>query len=71
MASGHAVSLLLLSILIGLVLGVVVWGFFLQGQRRDLDHAVGSGDGLIIGLLVLAAFALGTFLTYALLGVKF
>jgi hypothetical protein len=71
MASGHAVSLLLLSILIGLVLGVVIWGFFLQGQRRDLDHAVESGDDLIIGLLVLAAFALGTFLTYALLGVKF
>lgn len=72
MASGYTVSLLLLSILTGLVLGVVIWGFFRQGQRRDFDHAVvGSGDDLIIGLLVLAAFALGTFLTYALLGVKF
>jgi hypothetical protein len=58
--------------LVALVLGVVIWGFFLRGQGRQFDRAlIGSGDDLIIGLLVLAAFALGIFLTYALLGIRF
>ena len=58
---------LLLSALVGLVLALVTWGFL--RLRRHLDEAqAASPDGALLVLLALAAFALGAFLTYALLG---
>jgi NhaP-type Na+/H+ or K+/H+ antiporter len=59
--------LLLLSILVGLVLGLVTRGL-LQLRRQKEDAEAASPDGALLGLLVLAAFALGAFVTYALLG---
>jgi hypothetical protein len=62
---------ILLSVLVGAVLGLVVWGL-----RRSRSYAVGDsvmrtrGD-VLVGLLVLAAFALGVFLTYVLIGFNF
>jgi len=58
---------LLLSILVGLVLGLVTWGL-LRLRRQEDDSQAASPDGALLGLLALAAFALGAFLTYALLG---
>ena len=58
---------LLLSLLVGLTLGLTAWGL-VRGQ----DHKTGTvwsqaPDGLLIGLLALAAFAIGAFVTYMLL----
>jgi hypothetical protein len=63
---------LLLSLLIGLLVGVISWGFW-QGQRQDANYALfGIRDNvLLLGLLALAALALAIFLSYALLDLNF
>jgi hypothetical protein len=59
---------LLLSILVGFLLGLVTMGVL--RLRRHATEAVSSGtsDDMLIGLLALAAFAMGVFVTYVLLG---
>ena len=53
----------LLAILVGLLFGLLAWGFL--RMRADAEEApLGSGDGVLAGLSMLAAFALGVFLTY-------
>ena len=60
--------LVLLSIIVGLLFGVIAWGFWrVKGQGIGSDLAR-SRDDVLLGLLILAAFAIGVFLTYALLG---
>jgi hypothetical protein len=62
--------LVVLGILIAAVLGLMGWGFW-QLRRPPLSRAArGAHDGLLLGLLVLAAFSMGVFLSYALLGVN-
>jgi hypothetical protein len=69
MLSGHAI-LLLLSILVGLLIGLMTWGFF-QARNHKFDASVlGKRDDVLLGLMVLAAFSLGIFLTYALMGLS-
>lgn len=69
MPAVHAIPLLI-SILIGLLLGLITWGF-LRARGHEFDRApIEVRDDVLIGLLVLAAFALGIFLTYALLGLN-
>jgi hypothetical protein len=70
MSSPHAIPILL-SILVGAVLGLVVWG--LQRTRSHVvgDSVMGTRGDVLLGLLVLAAFALGVFLTYVLTGFNF
>ncbi len=58
---------LLLSLLVGLVLGLVTWGLLRLRRYQDEAQAA-SLDSALLVLLALAAFALGAFLTYALLG---
>jgi hypothetical protein len=58
---------LLLSLLVGLVLGLVTWGLLRLRRQKD-GFLSASPDGALLALLALAAFALGAFLTYALLG---
>jgi hypothetical protein len=54
----------LLAILVGLLFGLLTWGS-LRVRNRDAGEAlVATSDDVLIGLLVLAAFALGVFLTY-------
>ena len=54
----------LLAILVGLLFVLLAWGF-LRMRRQDVREALlGTGDAVLAGLLVLAAFALGVFLTY-------
>jgi hypothetical protein len=67
MWSTHAVPLLLI-VLVGLSLGLVAWGFLRVRSRETSGALMGTRDDVLLGLLVLAAFALGAFLTYILLG---
>jgi len=70
MSSQNAIPILL-SVLVGAVLGLVVWG--LRRSRRHVvgDSVMGTRDDVLLGLLMLAAFALGVFLTYVLIGFNF
>jgi hypothetical protein len=54
----------LLAILTGLVFALVAWGLLRIRSRETGETLVGAGDVMLTGLLVLAAFALGMFLTY-------
>lgn len=58
---------LLLSIVLGMLLGVVAWS--IVRIRAAEKNNIGStwDDDLLIGLLVVGALASGVFLTYALL----
>lgn len=60
---------LVISIMVGFLLGLVTVG--LLRLRRSPAHGSfpGTSDALLLGLLALAAFALGVFLTYMLFGV--
>ncbi len=69
MSSVHAVPLLL-GLLVGLLLGLVTWGLLRAVASEASDNITGSGDGLVLALLALAAFSLGAFLTYLLLSFR-
>jgi hypothetical protein len=59
---------LIVSLLVGFLLGLVTVGLLrLRHSPTEIDLP-GTGDGLLLGLLALAAFALGIFLTYLLFG---
>jgi hypothetical protein len=59
---------LLISLLVGLLLGLITVGFLrLRGHPSEGGWS-STGDGLLLGLLALAAFAMGAFLTYLLFG---
>jgi hypothetical protein len=70
--------LFLFSILAGLLLGLTAWGLLQVRWRNGRNNSVEPGDEtssssdetLLLGLLVVAAFALGAFITYALLGLR-
>lgn len=53
----------LLSFIVGMVLGFITWGSL---RHADRAGSIAPQPDLIIGLLVLAAFALGVFLAYSL-----
>lgn len=59
---------LLISLLVGLLLGLVTVGFLRLRSHPTEDGWSSIGDGLLLGLLALAAFAMGVFLTYLLFG---
>jgi hypothetical protein len=67
MFSGSGISLLL-SVLVGFLLGIVTWGFLRVRWQEAHNARAQPGDGVLLSLIALAAFALGVFLTYALLG---
>jgi hypothetical protein len=56
----------LLSILVVVLIGLIVWGFLRIRQDETSDDApVGRAD-ILAGLLIAAGFALGVALTYLL-----
>jgi len=66
----HGVPILL-SILVVLSISLVAWGIIrLPGQQQD-DALMGAHGDLLLGLLILAAFISGVFLTYLLLRTGF
>ena len=60
--------LLVIGTLVGVVLGLLTVGL-LQFHHSPTEGSVpGTGDGLLLSLLALSAFAMGVFLTYLLFG---
>ena len=59
---------LLLGALVGLLVGLVAWGFLRARSHRAGAAMTRPRDEALLGLLVLASFALGVFVTYLLLG---
>jgi hypothetical protein len=59
---------LFISILVGLLLGLVAVGLLGLVRRPSEGGWFENGDGLLLGLLALAAFAMGVFLTYLVFG---
>lgn len=59
---------LIISILVGFLLGLVTVGLLRLRRIPTQESSLGSSDALLLGLLALAAFAMGVFLTYILFG---
>ena len=59
---------LLISILVGLLLGLVTVGILRLRHSPTQGAWSEASDGLLLGLLALAAFAMGVFLTYLIFG---
>lgn len=59
---------LVISILVGFLLGLVTVGLLRLRHSPTEGSWPGTSDGLLLGLLALAAFAMGIFLTYVLFG---
>jgi len=62
---------LVISILVGFLLGLVTLGALRLRHSPTEGSLPGSGDALLLGLLTLAAFAMGVFLMYILFGLLF
>jgi hypothetical protein len=62
----HTVPLLL-SVLVGLLLGLVTWGFLRIRGHPAGDDLGETRDEVLFGLLAFAVFSLGAFVTYLLL----
>jgi hypothetical protein len=60
---------MLISVLIGLLVGLVAWGFQRVRARQAVCGEPDWRDDFLVGAAILAAFAVGIFLTYALLSV--
>jgi len=59
---------LLISVLVGLLLGLVTVGLLGLRRRPAEGSWPAGGDGLLLALLALAAFSMGVFLTYLVFG---
>ena len=59
---------LLLSVLLGLLLGLIGWGLLRVWRSASGDAFAETQDDLLIGLLALSAFAAGVFMTYVIIG---
>jgi len=53
---------------VGFLLGLVTVGLLRLGHSPTEGSVSGASDALLLGLLALAAFAMGVFLTYFLFG---
>ena len=58
--------LAILCALVGLLFGLVVWGFLKLQNQASGDTRSGISNDLLSGLLVLAAFAFGVLVTFFL-----
>ncbi|MCL4486706.1 MAG: hypothetical protein M1570_01070 [Chloroflexi bacterium] len=59
---------LLLIVLVGLAIGLIVWGMVRMRENSAGNSLAGPRDDLLIGGLVLAAFSAGVFAAFILLG---
>jgi len=59
---------LVVSVLVGFLLGLVTVGLLRLRHSPTEGNLPGTSDALLLGLLALAAFAMGVFLTYILFG---
>lgn len=70
MSSAYTVPILL-GLLVAALVTLVAWGLVLVRNQQTDDLPVTTRDGLLLGLLMLAAVTLGVFLTYAFLRIGF
>lgn len=61
---------LLLNLVLILLLGLIVWGILRARRPEDGGGLVGTGDGLLWGLLLLAGLATVVFITFLFLGAR-
>jgi hypothetical protein len=59
----HAMAVLL-AVLVGLLCGLLAWGLLRIRSDDAGETSPGARDGVLVGLAVLAAFALGVFVSY-------
>ena len=59
---------LLLALLVGLLLGLVIAGLLANSAGMTCETPARPRSEILSGMLVLAAFAMGAFVTYVLLG---
>ena len=59
----------LLAILVGLLFGLLAWGFLRIQSHKAGETLIGAGDEVLTSLLILAAFVLGVFLTYMIISI--
>jgi hypothetical protein len=59
---------LLLSILVGFLLGLVAIGILRLHRQPTEGGSTAIADDVLVGFVALAAFAMGAFLTYILFG---
>jgi hypothetical protein len=57
----------LLAVLVGLLLSMALWGIVRDRNHEDGVARMGSPDGMLLGMLALAALAMAVFLIYVLL----
>lgn len=62
---------LFLSVYVGLLLGLVAWGYLRVRRSEFGDIIAGTWDGALLELLVLAVFTTGIFLAYVVLDIGF
>jgi hypothetical protein len=66
----HAIPLLI-STLVGAVLSLTAWGLWQSRSRAMGDGLTAKRGDVLLWMLILAAFALGAFVTYVLIGFNF
>lgn len=59
---------LLLSLLVGLLLGLIAWGILRARSPEDGGGLMGTRDDLLWGLLLLAGLSIVVFISFLLLG---
>ena len=59
----------LLAVLTGLLFALLAWGLLRMQSRETGETLASTGDAMLTGLLLLAAFALGVFLTYMVIAI--
>jgi predicted outer membrane lipoprotein len=65
--------LIIFGVIIGILISLasslvfIMWREHVSSQARKIESVIKINDEVLIGFLVLAAFALGVFLSYALL----
>ncbi len=60
--------LVLLAVLMLPLVGLLAWRLRRLVGHYDSEEPVGMSDGMLLAILILAAFGLGAFLTYVVLG---
>ena len=60
---------LLLAVLVGLLFGLLAWGLVRMRSYEGGEASIRVHDGVLVGLLVLAAFALGVFISYMIISI--
>ena len=62
---------LFISLYVGVVLGLVAWGYLQMRRPAIGDILTWNGTGILLALLLLAVFTTGIFMAYVVLDIGF